>query len=195
LSYENFIPRPICLDTEHRYSQRTVFHGTMETHMSTNNTKLPGTNRDPITDAPGAHPIGVGLGAAAGGIAAGAAAGTLAAGPIGTVAGAAVGAIAGGLGGKAVAEHFDPTVATVEERHWRSNFHREIYYRQGMTYDDYAPAYRIGGEAHGRYGDASFEDVEDKLANDYQRARGGSRLEWDHAKDATRAAWARVKGQ
>jgi outer membrane lipoprotein SlyB len=73
-----------------------------------------GTNRDPITGAPGSHPVGVGIGAAVGGIAAGAAAGTLAAGPIGTVVGAAAGAIAGGLGGKAVAEHFDPTVEGTE---------------------------------------------------------------------------------
>src|ERR1700688_687727 len=160
--------------------------------MDYDTTRQVGTNRDPITGAPGAHPVGVGLGAAAGGIAAGAAAGTLAAGPVGTVVGAAVGAIAGGLSGREVAEHFDPTG---EERYWRSNFDREPYYQPGMTYDDYAPAYRIGGEAHGRYGDASFEDVEDKLANDYRRARGGSRLEWDRAKDATRAAWVRVKGQ
>ena len=68
------------------------------------------TNLDPITGAAGAHPVGVGLGAAVGGIAAGAAAGTVAAGPLGTVVGAAVGAIAGGLGGKAMAEHFDPTL-------------------------------------------------------------------------------------
>ena len=78
--------------------------------MENDNTRSLGTNRDPITGAPGAHPVGVGLGAAAGGIAAGAAAGTLAAGPVGTVVGAAVGAVAGGLGGNAVAEHFDPTM-------------------------------------------------------------------------------------
>jgi hypothetical protein len=78
--------------------------------MENDNTRSPGTNRDPITGAPGAHPVGVGLGAAAGGIAAGAAAGTLAAGPVGTVVGAAVGAVAGAFGGKAVAEHFDPTI-------------------------------------------------------------------------------------
>ena len=78
--------------------------------MENDNTRQPRTNRDPITGASGAHPVGVGLGAAAGGIAAGAAAGTLAAGPVGTVVGAAVGAVAGGLGGKAVAEHFDPTM-------------------------------------------------------------------------------------
>ena len=45
----------------------------------------PDSNPDPITGAPGAHPVGVGLGAVAGGIAAGAAAGTLAAGPLGTL--------------------------------------------------------------------------------------------------------------
>jgi outer membrane lipoprotein SlyB len=81
--------------------------------MDNDKTKEAMTNADPITGAPGAHPVGVGLGAAAGGvvggIAAGAAVGTVAAGPVGTVVGTAVGAIAGGLGGKAVAEHFDPT--------------------------------------------------------------------------------------
>jgi hypothetical protein len=153
--------------------------------------KQPGANRDPITGAPGAHPIGVGVGAAAGGIAAGAAAGTVAAGPVGTVVGAAVGAIVGGLGGKAVAEHFDPTV---EETYWRGNFENEPYYREGMTYDDYAPAYRLGGEASEQYGDVPFEHIEGDLAENYRSSRGESRLEWDHAKDATRAAWDRIKG-
>ncbi len=155
-------------------------------------TNEPSSNRDPITGAPGAHPVGVGIGAAAGGIAAGAAAGTLAAGPVGTVVGAAVGAVVGGLGGKAIAEHYDPTV---EEQHWRSNFDREPYYQSGRSFDDYAPAYRVGGEARGRYGDRSFDDVEDDLAKEYQRTRGESRLEWDDARDATRAAWTRVGGQ
>ena len=53
-------------------------------------------NRDPLTGAPGAHPVGVGLGTAAGGMAAGAAAGAVA-GPVGAVAGAVVGGIVGGL--------------------------------------------------------------------------------------------------
>ena len=48
-------------------------------------------NRDPITGAPGAHPVGTGVGAAAGGAAAGAAIGTVA-GPIGTAIGMAAGA-------------------------------------------------------------------------------------------------------
>jgi predicted lipid-binding transport protein (Tim44 family) len=65
-------------------------------------------NRDPITKAPGAHPVEVAVGSALGGAAAGLAAGTLA-GPIGTVVGAVVGGVAGGYGGKAVGEAIDPT--------------------------------------------------------------------------------------
>jgi hypothetical protein len=68
-----------------------------------------------------------------------------------------------------------PPAQRSEERYWRSHFDRERYYHARMSYDDCAPAYRIAGEACGRYGNTSFEDVEHKLANDYRRARGGSR--------------------
>ena len=75
-------------------------------------TKNRDANPDPITGAPGSHPVGTGIGAAAGGaagvaggMAAGAAAGTAGAGPIGGAVGAAVGAVVGGLAGKGVAEH------------------------------------------------------------------------------------------
>jgi uncharacterized protein (TIGR02271 family) len=69
-------------------------------------------NRDPITKEPGAHPIGTGVGAAAAG-AAGAAVGSVA-GPVGTAVGATAGAVVGGLGGKAVAESFNPTTGDLE---------------------------------------------------------------------------------
>ena len=52
-----------------------------------------GTNRDPISGAPGSHPVGVGVGGA-GGALAGAAVGSLL-GPIGTLLGGAVGTVAG----------------------------------------------------------------------------------------------------
>ena len=97
-------------------------------------------NLDPITDAPGAHPLGTGLGAAAGGALAGAAAGMVA-GPVGAVAGAVVGAVAGGLGGKAAAEAINPTA---EEAYWRDQYTKEPYYQAGRSYEDYAPAYRLG---------------------------------------------------
>ena len=156
--------------------------------MDDKKTHQPSENRDPITGAPGAHPVGVGVGAAAGGIAAGAAAGTLAAGPIGTVVGAAIGAVVGGLGGKAVAEHYDPTI---EEKYWRENHERQPYHRDGLAYDDYAPAYRLGWESRHRNAGERFEDVESRLERDYSSSRGNSPLDWSDAKHATRAAWER----
>ena len=75
-------------------------------------------NLDPLSGAPGAHPVGTGVGAAAGGVVAGALAGTVA-GPVGTLVGAAVGAVAGGLAGKGIAEMIDPTA---EEAYWRENY-------------------------------------------------------------------------
>src|SRR5687767_15789235 len=104
-------------------------------------------NRDPLTGAPGAHPVGTGLGAAAGGMAAGAAAGSVA-GPIGTAAGAAVGAIAGGLAGKGIAEKIDPTV---EEAYWRETYVSRPYVTKGATFDDYGPAYRYGIDNYSKY--------------------------------------------
>ena len=144
-------------------------------------------NRDPITGAPGAHPVGTGLGAAAGGMAAGAAAGTVA-GPVGTAVGAAVGAIVGGLAGKAVAERIDPTA---EEAYWRTQYTREPYYERGYTFDDYYPAYRTGWEGRARYAGRSYEDVERDLQRDYTRNRGSSQLDWGRNRHAVRAAWDR----
>ena len=144
-------------------------------------------NRDPITGAPGAHPIGVGAGAAAGG-AAGAAAGTAIGGPVGTVVGAVVGAVAGGLAGKGVAEMVDPTVETT---YWKETYRNEPYYTSGREYDFYEPAYRTGWEGRTRYG-GKFEDVEDDLAADYRRIANRADAQWDDAKDAARAAWDRI---
>src|SRR5262249_53448756 len=75
-------------------------------------------NPAPITDAPGAHPIETGIGAAVAGAASGLAAGAVA-GPAGAAIGAAVGAVAGGLAGKGVGELIDPTT---EDDRLRENF-------------------------------------------------------------------------
>ena len=146
------------------------------------------TNPDPITGAPGSHPVGTGLGAAAGGMAAGAAAGAVA-GPVGAVAGAAVGAVVGGLAGKAAGEAVDPTV---EDAFWNAHYQQEPYYERGLTYADYAPAYRTGYEARSRFAGRSFSEVENDLRADYERSGRSSRLGWDKARHATRAAWDRL---
>src|SRR6201996_4973569 len=125
-------------------------------------------NRDPLTGAPGAHPVGTAAGAVAGGLATGAAVGTVA-GPVGTAIGAAVGAVVGGLAGKGVAEGIDPTA---EDAYWRENYASRDYVANGRTYDDYGPAY---GYAVSQYQPGrAFDDIETDLADGWMGARGKS---------------------
>ena len=145
-------------------------------------------NRDPISGAPGAHPIGTGVGAAAGGVAAGAVAGSVV-GPVGTVVGAAVGAIIGGLAGKGVAEAIDPTS---EAAYWRDNFKNRPYAENATSFDDYGPAYGYGVSSYVKYPGRSFDDVETDLSRDWDGARGASKLQWNQARNATRDAWERI---
>jgi hypothetical protein len=145
--------------------------------------------RDPVTDAPGYHPLGTGLGAVVGGAAVGALTGT-AAGPLGTAVGAAVGALAGGLAGKEIARSIDPAE---EEAYWRNTFSERPYVAPGSTYLDYGPAYGYGVDAFSRYPGESYEDIEGHLARDWDTVRADSGLDWERARHATRDAWQRVK--
>ena len=144
-------------------------------------------NLDPITEAPGAHPVGTGVGATGGGVA-GAAIGAVG-GPIGAAVGLVAGALVGGLAGKATAERINPTV---EEAYWRESYTREPYYEAGRSFDDYAPAYAYGWGATTTY-PGPFEEVEPALARDWDSRRGNSSLDWQQARPATRAAWDRVQ--
>lgn len=143
-------------------------------------------NRDPLTDEPGAHPVGTGLGAT-GGAVAGAAAGSMG-GPVGAAIGGVVGAVVGGLAGKAAAEAVNPTA---EEAYWRDNYSKEPYYEKGRSFDDYAPAYRLGLTGRTRY-ETDWDAAEPQLATEWERASAGSSLSWPQAKPASRAAWDRV---
>lgn len=143
-------------------------------------------NRDPITGAAGAHPLGVGVGAAGGGVA-GAAIGSIA-GPVGGAIGAAVGAVAGGLAGKAVAEQVDPTV---ELTYWRTAYVSRPYVERGASFDNYEPAYRYGYMYKVDDGVTDFDAVEPRLATEWEKNRGKSTLSWDSAKAAVRDAWNR----
>jgi len=144
-------------------------------------------NPDPITGAPGSHPIGTGIGAAGAG-AVGAAIGAVG-GPVGSLAGAAIGAIVGGLAGKGVAEAIDPTA---EEAFWRENYRSREYVAEHHTFDDYHPAYQLGWEGRKRHHARDFSEVEHDLGRDWDKIRGKSTLDWDRAKPATRDAWDRA---
>src|SRR6185312_13744875 len=121
-------------------------------------------NRDPLSGAPGAHPVGVGAGAATAG-ATGAAVGAVVGGPAGAVVGAAVGAVAGGLAGKGTAEAVNPTV---EDAYWRDNYKTRPYI-SGEAYDVYQPAYRHGWESRERYEGKDFDAVEPDLKRDWEK--------------------------
>lgn len=144
-------------------------------------------NRDPITNEPGAHPVGTGVGAGSGALA-GAAVGA-AGGPVGAAVGAVVGAVAGGLAGKGVAEAINPTA---EEAYWSSTYDKEGYYRTGYTYDDYGPAYRAGWESR-ISGVDDWEQNRSEWERRWSEAKGTSRLTPDEAEPAARAAWERTK--
>jgi hypothetical protein len=145
-------------------------------------------NPDPITSAPGAHPVGVGLGSTSG-AAIGAVAGAVA-GPVGVAVGATVGGVAGGLAGKGLAELANPTV---EGTYWRKNHASRPYATPGVGYEEYEPAYRLGWEGSGRYGELNWESVEPRLREDWNRGGGGERLDWDKASPAVRDAWNRLR--
>jgi uncharacterized protein (TIGR02284 family) len=146
-------------------------------------------NRDPLTNEPGAHPVGTGVGAAMGGAAVGAAAGAFG-GPVGAAIGGVAGAVAGGLAGKAAAEAVNPTE---EDAYWRENYEREPYYVGGRTYDHYRPAYELGWSSVGRY-EGDFDAVEPRLADDWRARHATDGLAWTDVRPATRAAWDRASG-
>ena len=154
---------------------------------SRNTSQAKDTNPDPITGAPGSHPVGTGVGAAAAG-AAGAAIGSVA-GPVGTGIGAVVGAVAGGLAGKDAAEGINPTA---EDTYWRQNYKTRPYASSSTNYDEYAPAYRYGWESRSRYAGKNFDEIEPDLRKSWAASRGTCRLDWDKARPAVRDAWDRI---
>lgn len=57
--------------------------------------------------------------------------------------------------------------------------------------DDYAPAYRLGYNSRSRRG-GRFDEAEQNLSREWDATKGASRLTWNEAKHATRAAWDRI---
>jgi hypothetical protein len=144
-------------------------------------------NRDPISDAPGSHPVGVGVGGV-GGAAAGAAVGALF-GPIGMLVGGAAGTLAGAAAGKGVAERIDPTG---EAEYWRGEYQNRPYVDRQYDYEDYAPAYAYGNTVREQHAGRAWDDsMENDVREGWENAKAKSRLTWEQAKDAVRDAFDR----
>ncbi len=145
-------------------------------------------NRDPISGAPGSHPVGVGVGGV-GGAAAGAGIGAIF-GPIGLLVGGVVGTLAGAAAGKGVAEKIDPTAET---EYWRSAYPQRSYASGDYNYEtDYSPAYAYGNDVHSRDAGREWDDsLESEVSSGWDKAKSKSRLTWEQAKHATRDAFDR----
>jgi hypothetical protein len=79
--------------------------------------------------------------------------------------------------------------ASAEERYWLENYTEQPYYDPSYSFEDYLPAYRAGWQARMRFPNSSFEELERELQREYGWNRGESRLLWEHARQAMRAAW------
>ena len=110
-------------------------------------------------------------------------------GAIGTAAGIAAGtaaALAGKTRGQAPERKVEPAN---EELYWREHFAGEPYVEAAYQFDDYLPAWRTGWEGRGKYGGREFDEVLRDLEGDFYWNRGKSRLTWQQAMPAVRAAW------
>lgn len=80
------------------------------------------------------------------------------------------------------------------EEHWREQHGKQSYAQKDFSYEHYAPAYRLGHEAAIKHSGKKFEEIEDDIALNYERARADSPLPWDQARPAVKAAWDRIGG-
>jgi hypothetical protein len=143
-------------------------------------------NADPITDAPGSHPIETGIGALAAGAAIGLAVSAVA-GPVAVAVGAAAGAVAGGYAGKGVGELIDPTT---EDNWLRDNFKSRPYVEEGDSYEDFNQAFRYGALAESKYGDAGIDLMDEQLQRDWEAAQENE-MPWAKARGAVKDAYDR----
>ena len=78
-----------------------------------------------------------------------------------------------------------------EDLFWSGNYWKEPYFRPDYDYEDYAPAYCVGYSGRAQYG-GRFNEAEPSLCANFVRIKGDSRLTWNEARDAIRAAWQRL---
>lgn len=70
---------------------------------------------------------------------------------------------------------------------WRDRFPSEPYAVDSDLFEDYEPAYRFGSELKGEVKDFDIHEMD--LRERWDSVKGESRLNWDRARDAVRAAW------
>lgn len=86
-----------------------------------------------------------------------------------------------------------PTPTTPGLSYWASHFHEAEFYREGLHFSDYAPAFYVGISVQLEHPGRDFDDPALDLRGRYQRIRLGSALDWEQAQDAARSAWQRAR--
>ncbi len=84
--------------------------------------------------------------------------------------------------------------AEQEEKYWLEKHAEQPYANKDVPAEHYAPAYRAGIDAAQKYPGRKFEEIEDEVSLNYEKARTGAALPWDHARHAVHAAWAKLSG-
>lgn len=74
-----------------------------------------------------------------------------------------------------------------DDAFWAQSLTKQPFYVDGLTFEDYAPAFRLG-RARWR-DDTLIDDVLARLGEAWEEVKGQSRLTWFEARDAVRAAW------
>lgn len=138
-------------------------------------------NPDPLTNAPGSHPIETGIGAALGGAATGAAIG-IALGPPGVILGTVLGAVAGGFAGKGVGELIDPTT----EDNWIRGWLAERRDAKELTDEHATKAYRFGLRSEADHSTETFDEAEPKLRAAWERQRDADDPHWEDVNGSAR---------
>jgi hypothetical protein len=170
---------------EDRYPTPKALADDLDRWMADEPVTLPPTgsrNPDPITHAPGSHPIETGVGANVAGAASGVAVGAVA-GPVGAALGAAAGTVAGGYTGKGIGELIDPTI----EDNWLwDTFKSRPYVKESETFEMYRRVYRYGAEAESKYGDPGFDTVEEEVEIDRPSSEEPTAMSWSRARETVK---------
>lgn len=141
-----------------------------------------------MSDVKKDHSVGAGTGAMAGAVTGGAVGSTV--GPAGTVVGAVVGGVVGAKAGDSLAEAVNPTEY---QDHFKNTYRERPYFKSGLGWDDYQPAYQYGYDTYGQYRGQRFEDVEPRMESEWASSRNNSKLEWSDARGAVRDGWHHIE--
>ncbi|MGA9342415.1 MAG: hypothetical protein WBV61_08795 [Rhodanobacteraceae bacterium] len=79
-----------------------------------------------------------------------------------------------------------------EEAYWRGSYAARPYVKEGVSYDFYRPAYRLGWEARERHVGKEWDEISDTLGQAWSADPANFEMAWEEAEPAARDAWERV---